>query len=101
MSLWEVNDEMGTEVVKSFYNNLLRGQSKSEALRNAKLQFIDSSESNQFRGNPFYWATLVVYGNNGPVFHSLTNILFGLLLMLILIASSAILYKMNKAKQKC
>ena len=55
MSLWEVNDEMGTEVVKEFYNNLLKGQRKSEALRKAKLKFIDSDESSQFRGNPFYW----------------------------------------------
>jgi len=100
MSLWEVNDETGTEVVKLFYNNLLKGQNKSEALRNAKLQFIDSKGSNQFKGNPFYWATLVVYGNNGPVFQSVSQPLFYLLVLLIIIASFSILYSITKSKQK-
>jgi CHAT domain-containing protein len=68
MSLWEVNDEWGTEVMKSFYDNLLKGQSKSNALRKAKLMFIENGEADQFKGNPFYWATLVIYGNNEPIF---------------------------------
>jgi hypothetical protein len=101
MALWEVNDEMGTEVVKSFYKNLLKGQRKSEALRNAKLQFIYSKGSNQFRGNPFYWATLVVYGNNGPVFHNLSQALFLLLAALIFVASSLLIFKGKKSNQKC
>jgi len=83
MSLWEVNDEMGTEVVKAFYNNLLDGQNKSKALRNAKLNFIDDASSSQLKGNPFYWATLVIYGNKGPLFFNFSLILFYFLTILI------------------
>jgi CHAT domain-containing protein len=75
MSLWEVNDEWGTEVIKSFYDNLWKGQSKSVALRKAKLRFIENGKADQFKGNPFYWATLVIYGNNEPIFWGLFRII--------------------------
>jgi CHAT domain-containing protein len=86
MSLWEVNDEWGTEVVNSFYVNLLNGQSKSKALRRAKLDFFDNADANQFRGNPFYWATLVIYGNNESLFYNINNLLLSVLILLLVAA---------------
>lgn len=93
MSLWEVNDEWGTEVMKSFYDNLLAGQSKSVALRNAKLMFIENDGADQFKGNPFYWATLVIYGNNEPIFWGWKRVT---ILSVLAISLLALAYSLRK-----
>ncbi len=33
MSMWEIEDKSGTEIIKMFYENLKKGKSKSKALR--------------------------------------------------------------------
>ena len=43
MSLWEVDDKSGTDIVKTFYKNLKNGNSKGEALRQAKLKYLKSA----------------------------------------------------------
>lgn len=43
VSLWNVNDSATSELMKRYYANLIRGDSKSEALRRAKLQLLRES----------------------------------------------------------
>jgi len=59
-SLWRVRDNSTSEFMKLFYANLKKGDRKSEALRSAKLEFIDS---NPKYAHPFYWAPFVGIGN--------------------------------------
>jgi CHAT domain-containing protein len=68
MSLWEVDDMHSTEVVLSFYDNLKMGMTKSSALQQAKREFL--KEAYQLQGHPYFWATLVLYGDDAPLFHS-------------------------------
>ncbi len=68
MSLWEIEDRSGTEIVKEFYRNLKNGDSKSNALRRARVRYMKNAD--QLRSHPYFWSSLVVYGNNSPVFHS-------------------------------
>jgi CHAT domain-containing protein len=78
MSMWEVDDKSGTEVMKMFYDNLLKGKSKAQAMKAARTDYLKNSS--QLRSHPYFWASLVVYGENEPVFstHQLTNIVIGL-----------------------
>lgn len=64
-SLWSVNDRAAAEIILNFHANLLEGQSKNDALRSAKLQYLDS-EPNRFLA-PYFWATFVHIGNPKPV----------------------------------
>ena len=54
-SLWKVPDAATSEVMVSFYKNLLDGQSKPEALRTAKLSYLQSVIAPE-HSHPFYWA---------------------------------------------
>lgn len=81
MSLWEVDDIWGTNLMKVFYDNLTTGMTKSSALQKAKLDVIRNSE--QFLGHPYYWATLVIYGNPEAIFYD--NRLLAAYLMIVLI----------------
>lgn len=60
-SLWKVSDYAGAKVVEHYYRELLSNKNKSEALRQAKLDYLGSvSEKEQ---HPFYWASFVQLGD--------------------------------------
>lgn len=65
MSLWTANDQSTATIVGDFYAQLAKGQSKSEALRNTKLNFLANADG--IRSHPYFWAHLVVNGNNRPI----------------------------------
>lgn len=66
MSMWEIEDRTGTEIVKLYYDNLKKGYSKSVSLRKARIEFLKSAD--QLRAHPYFWSTLVIYGDNSPLF---------------------------------
>ena len=66
MSMWEVEDKSGSELMKCFYKNLVKGQSKSKAMQNAKLQCI--KEARPENTHPFFWSSFVVMGNSQPLY---------------------------------
>ena len=91
MSLWEVDDRSGTDVVKSFYRYLKNGESKSEALKKARLKYLKSTD--QLRAHPYFWSTLVVYGDDSPLYYPLYIKLIILLIPGILIFGVFIYFK--------
>jgi CHAT domain-containing protein len=65
MTLWEIDDKSGSELMKSFYGYLSDGKAKDEALRLAKLDYINNS--NNLKSNPYYWAGYINFGNQQPL----------------------------------
>jgi CHAT domain-containing protein len=74
MSMWEIEDKSGTEIVKMFYKNLKKGNSKSQALRKARISYLKNADP--LRSHPYFWSTLVVYGNNTPLYFPQNIIIF-------------------------
>ena len=68
-SLWQVPDMATEQIMIFFYQNLKNGQTKSEALRNAKLSY-KAKYANSKLSAPYFWAGFVVYGNDAPVFET-------------------------------
>ena len=66
MSMWEIEDKSGTEIMEMFYDNLKRGNSKSESLKKARTRFLRNA--NQMISHPYFWSSLVIYGNNAPLY---------------------------------
>jgi CHAT domain-containing protein len=64
VSLWQVPDKETSEIMISFYENLKKGESKNEALANAKRTFIIN---NPMKNQPFYWAGFIVNGDVSPI----------------------------------
>jgi CHAT domain-containing protein len=79
MSLWEVEDESGTEIMTSFYKNLKKGKNKDESLRLAKLKYLESVNSR--RAHPHYWLGFVSIGDNSPLYVSYDFYFFILLIL--------------------
>jgi CHAT domain-containing protein len=91
LSLWEVNDISGTEVVKSFYSNLKNGDSKSESLGKARIKYLKSAT--QLNSHPYFWSTLVIYGDDSPLYSSIImRITIAIAIISVLLIISAIYY---------
>ncbi|MEG3933049.1 CHAT domain-containing tetratricopeptide repeat protein [Microcoleus sp. B13-B4] len=54
-SLWSVDDSATKDLMVEFYQNINRGMSKNEALRQAKLS--------QIARHPFYWSPFILIGD--------------------------------------
>lgn len=65
MSLWLANDESTATIMRDFYKNLSLEQTKSQALRQAKIDYL--AQADNATAHPFYWSHLVVSGNNRPI----------------------------------
>lgn len=64
-SLWNASDQSTKEILVDFYKNLKKGQTKAEAMRNAKLTYLESAPPTYQA--PYYWSHLNVIGESGPL----------------------------------
>ena len=74
MTLWEVEDRSGTEIMKEFYKNLKAGKPVDIALRNAKLEHIKHSDP--FTSHPHFWLGYISIGLNEPIFRGYDYIFY-------------------------
>jgi CHAT domain-containing protein len=65
ISLWPVEDTATNELMKLFYQYLLKGESKIQALRAAQCQFIQDDNSNY--AHPYFWAAFRLVGDPSPL----------------------------------
>jgi len=62
MSLWKVPDTQTKRIMLHFYDHLMEGDSKSVALKKAKLDYLQETVDPVLR-HPYYWAGFVINGN--------------------------------------
>lgn len=77
-SLWEVPDQSTSEIMESFYQHLKKGTSKSKALQNAKLDYVNKHKGTKL-SQPYHWAGFILYGNQTAVTEGSWNIIWYLL----------------------
>ncbi len=66
MTLWQVSDKSSSELMTDFYKYLKKGKSKQEAMRLAKIDYLDSSDD--LTSNPYFWSGFVVLGDSSPIY---------------------------------
>lgn len=94
-SLWPIEDEAGKDILIAFYKNLGQGDSKSKALRKAKLSYLKTADEEELK-HPFYWAGFVVLGDNAPVTEAFNwNWIF---ILLALVVVSVLVYRFRSIK---
>lgn len=88
MSLWKVPDQSTAYLMVEFYKNLKQGLRKDEALRNAKLTYLNDDNIPESQKTPYHWAGFIASGNMAPISFSSPNyvlIISGLILLAFLI----------------
>lgn len=72
LSLWKIEDRFTQRLMKNFYTFLRRGWNKGAALREAQLQFIRASDTDDqtaptVEAHPYFWGAFFLVGDNGPL----------------------------------
>ena len=73
VSLWKVEDQSTALLMERFYQRLNSGQSRVEAIQQAKLDIIGSKIKLKATGTeeslaaPFFWAPFILVGDWGPI----------------------------------
>lgn len=65
MSLWQIDEQTSSGIVEGFYGYLSKGYAKNEALRRAKLDYLDGHVGEL--AAPYYWSGLVLVGDVGGI----------------------------------
>lgn len=97
-TLWSVNDQSTASVIRSFYHYLYERKIKPEALRLARLEYLDNADN--LMAHPYYWAGFISIGNDQPLpgFRFLRlAIIAGGIILILLIAGGVIRLLKHKA----
>jgi len=63
MSLWPVEDMATNELMQHFYQHLLQGEGKAQALRSAQQHLLQHPDY----AHPYFWAAFRLVGDRGPL----------------------------------
>lgn len=63
--LWKVDEQASAILLETFYKNLTKGLAKDEALRQAKLTYLQNAYGRMLA--PQFWVGLVIMGNTSPI----------------------------------
>lgn len=61
INLWPIRDQTASEISSDFYSSINAGKNKAEALRDARLKYLNNSNS-----DPYLWGAFIMYGNIDP-----------------------------------
>jgi CHAT domain-containing protein len=64
-SIWPMEDQLTSRLMLNFHKELKQGLNKSEALRNAKLNYL--AETPGFQSHPFFWGGIIAIGDMSPI----------------------------------
>jgi len=98
MTLWNVEDFSGVELMTSFYTALAEGKSKDIALQQAKLNYLRNSD--QLKAHPHFWAAYVDIGDTAPLDMSKRIPYLWLYIGLGFILIAGIIFNMIKVRQR-
>jgi CHAT domain-containing protein len=97
-SLWKVNENSGNQITQNFYANLEQGYSTSKALQNAKLKYLQQSET--YKKAPYYWATFTLTGQADTIALPIkSNSLVYILITIGLLLAIFLFYKHHISKR--
>lgn len=72
MSLWKIDEKTSSEIIVNFYEYLAEGYTKSEALRRAKIRYLDNNDGDL--SHPYYWGGLAILGDTEAIKNKNTRV---------------------------
>lgn len=66
-TLWKADDKAAADITSQMHRYLKKGYDKDEALRQAKLNYLQDPETRDLR-DPYYWANFVFIGDPVPMY---------------------------------
>lgn len=93
-TLWNANDKTTATISANFYKHLHSGKSKAQALQLAKVNYLKNASLSD--ASPYYWASMVLIGDQKVIPHFNTKNKQILLFVLLLVFGSLVLLAKEK-----
>ncbi|WPP52316.1 CHAT domain-containing protein [Catalinimonas niigatensis] len=85
-TLWKAQDRATATIASSIHQYLRQGHTKAQALRMAKIDYLESKEVHHLTKTPYYWANFIFIGDTVPIYKpSYAWFWWGLIGLLILV----------------
>jgi CHAT domain-containing protein len=94
VSQWKVNDKSTSILMQNFYKNYTKSATISNALYQAKLDYLQNKSISNLKKTPYHWAGFVFIGNT-EVLNSSNNYLWLVLLLLGIVGLFFLVRKMR------
>ncbi|WKN30245.1 CHAT domain-containing protein [Porifericola rhodea] len=92
-TLWKAQDKSTAILASSLHHYLKEGYTKDQALRQAKLDYLNSDEIHPLLKTPYYWANFIFIGDTVPIYESPKVWLWWLLAGLLVVVGLYLLLK--------
>ena len=66
-TLWPVSNNATNQIMSSFYDYLMVGEAKHQALRQAQVDYLKDGNTDGIGAHPFFWAAYVPLGDTSPI----------------------------------
>lgn len=63
VSLWKINDLSTSQLMSSFYSELIKTESAFAANQNSKLAYLNHPDISNVKKSPYYWSAFVYFGD--------------------------------------
>jgi len=83
-SFWAIDDCSTSRIMSAYYESLREGNKKSEALRQAKIRFLETADPET--SHPYYWAAFLQFGDDRPLYQPRNYGIYVLLVALLIVA---------------
>lgn len=85
MSLWKVDDYATSKIMSAFYKHLKNGDTKDEALKKAKLDYLETTPEVALQ-HPYYWSGFIISGNTEALVSTNNTLIYvGIALVFLLV----------------
>lgn len=98
MTLWNVEDRTGLQIMQQLYIQLKKGRSKDKALQESKLKFLATAPPH--KTHPYYWAGYLQIGDQSAIFIPAGIKILSVCLFIILLLAIVFFRKHKKAETK-
>jgi CHAT domain-containing protein len=83
-TLWKIDDESTSQIMIDFYQNLKKGLAKDEALRQAKLSYLNQNKTDAILRHPYYWSGVNLVGDARPITKKTTYQSYWLFILIVI-----------------
>jgi CHAT domain-containing protein len=98
-TLWKAQDKSTAAIASGIHDYLRKGYSKDQALRQAKLDYLNAKDVHPMMKTPYYWANFIFIGDPTPIYPD-NDIWWWVLASLVIIGLLYWLLKKSTSKLK-
>jgi CHAT domain-containing protein/tetratricopeptide (TPR) repeat protein len=98
-TLWKADDRSSARLTARLHHYLKQGWEKDEALRQAKLDYLNNPEVHPAQKTPYYWANFVFIGDPAPIYDNYRWWWLAVGLLLVVLVGGLLLWRRREQRR--